>query len=145
MVDLPESWRFFRFSGGTGVRNLPAHAGDARDLGLIPGSSRSFGVGNGNPLCHKEADTTEHTQATLGASKLVVTQLQSSQRCSPSISSASSVATHIGSGARVPPVKPHPNSTSYICSNAISKRDDILRYCGLELHHTNLGRIKFNP
>lgn len=35
-VDLPESWRFFRFSGGTGVNNPLAHAGDARDLGLIP-------------------------------------------------------------------------------------------------------------
>ena len=50
MVDLPESWVFFGFSGGIGVKNPPAHAGDARDLGLIPGSRRSFGVGNGNPL-----------------------------------------------------------------------------------------------
>ena len=33
-----------------GVKNLPAHAGDARDLGLIPGSRRSFGEGNGNVL-----------------------------------------------------------------------------------------------
>ena len=115
-------------------------------LAFLPGEfqGQQSLVGD-SPRCHKEADTTEHTQATLGVSKLVVTQLQSSQRCSPSISSASSVATHIGSGARLPPVKPHPNSTSYICSNAISKRDDILRYCGLELHHTNLGRIKFNP
>ena len=32
------------------VKNLPAKAGDARDLGLIPGSGRSTGVGNGNPL-----------------------------------------------------------------------------------------------
>ena len=27
------------------VNNLPAHAGDARDMGLIPGSGRSPGVG----------------------------------------------------------------------------------------------------
>ena len=32
------------------VKNLPANAGDARDSGLIPGSGRSLGVGNGNPL-----------------------------------------------------------------------------------------------
>ena len=61
------------------VMNLPARAGDTRDAGLIPGSERSPGVGNGNPLqcsClekshglrslagysswdHKESDTTE--------------------------------------------------------------------------------------
>ena len=32
------------------VKNLPARAGDTRDSGLIPGSERSPGVGNGNPL-----------------------------------------------------------------------------------------------
>ena len=32
------------------VKNPPANAGDARDVGLIPGSGRSPGVGNGNPL-----------------------------------------------------------------------------------------------
>ena len=32
------------------VKNLPASAGDARDVGLIPGLGRSPGVGNGNPL-----------------------------------------------------------------------------------------------
>ena len=32
-----------------GVRNLPANAGDIRDSGLIPGSGRSPGGGNGNP------------------------------------------------------------------------------------------------
>ena len=32
------------------VRNLPANAGEARDLGLIPGSRRSSGEGNGNLL-----------------------------------------------------------------------------------------------
>ena len=32
------------------VKNLPAYAGDARDVGSIPGSGRSPGVGNGNPL-----------------------------------------------------------------------------------------------
>ena len=32
------------------VKNLPANAGDLRDTGLIPGSRRSPGGGNGNPL-----------------------------------------------------------------------------------------------
>ena len=32
------------------VKNLPVNAGDARDSGLIPGSRRSPGEGNGNPL-----------------------------------------------------------------------------------------------
>ena len=31
------------------VKNPPANAGDARDVGLMPGSGRSPGVGNGNP------------------------------------------------------------------------------------------------
>ena len=38
------------FPGGAVVKNLPANAGDARDVGLIPGSGRSSGVGNVNPL-----------------------------------------------------------------------------------------------
>ena len=32
------------------VKNLPASAGDVRDMGLIPGSRRCPGGGNGNPL-----------------------------------------------------------------------------------------------
>ena len=32
------------------VKNLPANAGDVRDTGLIPGSGRSTGEENGNPL-----------------------------------------------------------------------------------------------
>ena len=32
------------------VKNLPANAGDARDMDLIPGSERYPGEGNGNPL-----------------------------------------------------------------------------------------------
>ena len=32
------------------VKNPPANAGNARDMGLIPVSERSTGVGNGNPL-----------------------------------------------------------------------------------------------
>ena len=32
------------------VKNLPANAGNARDMGLIPGFGRPPAVGNGNPL-----------------------------------------------------------------------------------------------
>ena len=32
------------------VKNLPANAGDRGVTGSIPGSGRSLGVGNGNPL-----------------------------------------------------------------------------------------------
>ena len=32
------------------VKNMLANAGDIRDTGLIPGSRRSPGGGNGNPL-----------------------------------------------------------------------------------------------
>ena len=38
------------FPGGSVVKNPPANAGDSRDAGLIPGSGRSPGEGNGNPL-----------------------------------------------------------------------------------------------
>ena len=36
--------------GGPVVENMPASAGGARDVSSIPGSGRSPGVGNGNPL-----------------------------------------------------------------------------------------------
>ena len=32
------------------VKNMPTNTGDIRDVGLIPGSGRSHGGGNGNPL-----------------------------------------------------------------------------------------------
>jgi len=32
------------------VKNPPANAGDSRNMGSIPGSGRSPGAGNGNPL-----------------------------------------------------------------------------------------------
>ena len=36
--------------GCTIVKNLPANAGDPKDADSIPGSGRSPGIGNGNPL-----------------------------------------------------------------------------------------------
>ena len=67
------------------VKNMLVNAGDARDLGLIPGSGRFHGEGNGNQLQYsyldnpmdrgvwqatvygvaKELDTTEHATLTL--------------------------------------------------------------------------------
>ena len=38
-----------RFPGGAMVKNLPAKAGDGRDMSSIPGWGRSPGGGNGNP------------------------------------------------------------------------------------------------
>ena len=38
------------FPGGSKVKNLPANAGDAGDMGSIPGSGRYPGRGNGNPF-----------------------------------------------------------------------------------------------
>ena len=41
-------WAEKSFPGGTVVKNLPANAGDTRDMGSIPGSGRSPRGGNGN-------------------------------------------------------------------------------------------------
>ena len=40
----------FGFPDYTVVKNLPASAGDIRDVGSIHGLGRSPGAGNGNPL-----------------------------------------------------------------------------------------------
>ena len=45
-------WPYMGLPGGSLAKNLPANAGDARDMGLIPGSGRSLGVGNGYPLLY---------------------------------------------------------------------------------------------
>ena len=50
------------------VKNLPANAGDPRDMGLIPGLGRSPGVGDGNPLqysCLENSVDREAWQATV--------------------------------------------------------------------------------
>ena len=50
------------FSGGAVVNN-PANSGDTRDLGSIPGSGRSPGVGNGKPLQYSCLENPMHTGA----------------------------------------------------------------------------------
>ena len=46
------------FPGSAEVKNLPANAGDTRDVDLIPRLGRFPGEGNGNPLqysCRKNS------------------------------------------------------------------------------------------
>ena len=38
------------FPGGSEVKNPPTNAGDSGDVGSVPGSERSHGGGNDNPL-----------------------------------------------------------------------------------------------
>ena len=55
------------------VKNLPANAGDIRDVGLIPGSGRSPGGGHDNPLqysCLRES----HEQRSLGGLQSIALQ-----------------------------------------------------------------------
>ena len=40
------------FPGGSAIKKLPANARGTGDASLIPGSGRSPGEGNGNPLQH---------------------------------------------------------------------------------------------
>ena len=42
--------KFASFPGDSVVKNSSANAGDKRDMDLIPGSGKSHGRGNGNPL-----------------------------------------------------------------------------------------------
>ena len=41
---------YVEFPGGSVVKDPPANAGESKDLGSLPGSGRSPGGGNGNPL-----------------------------------------------------------------------------------------------
>ena len=47
--DFALGWISGVFPGSTGVKNLPASAGDIRAVGPIPGSGRSPGGGHDNP------------------------------------------------------------------------------------------------
>ena len=38
------------FPGGIKIKNPPANTGHAGNVGSTPGSGRSSGIGNGNPL-----------------------------------------------------------------------------------------------
>ena len=43
-------YHYLGFPGGAVIKNLPANAEDREDVGSIPGSGRSPGEGNDNPL-----------------------------------------------------------------------------------------------
>ena len=43
-------YHILAFPDGSVVKNTPVNTGDAGDTGSIPGSGRSPGEGNGNPL-----------------------------------------------------------------------------------------------
>ena len=45
------------------VNNLPAHTGDARDAGSIPGLGRSPGVGSGSSLQYSSLENSMETGA----------------------------------------------------------------------------------
>ena len=45
------------------VKNLPANAGDIRDVDSIPGSGRSPGGGHGNPLQYSCLDNPMNREA----------------------------------------------------------------------------------
>ena len=51
------------FPGGAVVKNLPANAGDSRDMGSIPGWGRSPGVGNDNPLQYSSPENSMGLQS----------------------------------------------------------------------------------
>ena len=105
------------FPGGSAVKNPPADAGDARDAGLIPGSERSLGVGNDNPLqysCLEISIDTAAWQATVqGGSQRVrhdwvtslsLTSLITSRRLV--VQSLSPVGHFCDPGDCSPPVSP---------------------------------------
>ena len=52
--------------GGSVVKNPPVNAGDEGDADLIPGSGRSSGGGNGNPLQYSCWENPMDRGATMG-------------------------------------------------------------------------------
>ena len=44
------------FPGGTSGKNPPANSGNIKDTGSFPGSGRSPGGGNGNPLLYSSLE-----------------------------------------------------------------------------------------
>ena len=66
------------FPGGSNSKESTCNAGDIRDVGPIPGSGRSPGEGNGNPLqysCLKKSMDRGAWQATVHAVTKSRTQL----------------------------------------------------------------------
>ena len=72
------------------VKNLPASAGEARDVGLIPGLGRSPAVGNSNPLQYSCLENSIHRAAwrarVHGVAELDMTEHSAHPLLSPFIS-----------------------------------------------------------
>ena len=82
--------KFPAFPGGSVVKNLPASAGEARDVGSIPGLGRSPAVGNSNPLqysCLENSIDRAAWRATVhGVAELDMTEHSAHPLLSPFIS-----------------------------------------------------------
>ena len=58
LVTFRHRWcQWLSVPGGSVVKNLPANARDTGDVDWIPGSGRSPGEGNGNPLQYSCLET----------------------------------------------------------------------------------------
>ena len=51
-MNLISTHKILGFPGDSVIKNLPTNAGDAGDMGSIPGSGRPPGKANGDPLQH---------------------------------------------------------------------------------------------
>ena len=56
------------FPGGIVVNNLPANSGDTGDMHSIPGSGRSLGKGDDNPLLYSCLGNPTDTRSLIGYS-----------------------------------------------------------------------------
>ena len=72
------------------LKNLPGNAGDIRDTGLIPGSERSPGDGNGNPLLYSCLEDPMDS----GAWQAVVHRVTTSQTRLKQLSTAQFISMH---------------------------------------------------
>ena len=73
------------------VKNPPASAGDTGDVGLIPGSGRSPGRGNGNPFQYLSLGNSRHS----GAWQAIVHGVTKSQPCRACTHSNTVISTRI--------------------------------------------------
>ena len=64
------------------VKNPPSNAGDAGDLGLIPGLGRSPGEGNGNPLQYSCLESSIDRGAWWATARGVTEELAPTERLS---------------------------------------------------------------
>ena len=61
------------------VKNPPANAGDIRDVGSIPGSGRSPGGGQSNPLQYSCLETPHGQRSLAGYSPWACTELDTTE------------------------------------------------------------------